>query len=86
VLAVLLCTLAGSPIGAAAETTNLISNGNFESVVEGWPKDWGRPKDQTITWEAESGNHYLRLHASQPGQMIMAYREIALPPRPGRSN
>ncbi|EDY17382.1 glycoside hydrolase family 5 [Chthoniobacter flavus Ellin428] len=63
------------------DSVNFISNGNFESdhKTPGWPDDWGRAKDKTISWEKEGDNHFLRLHSEQAGQTVMAYREIAVP-------
>ena len=79
-LAALLFVAAAPNSASAAEPVNLISNGNFETDSQGWPKDWGRAKDKTMSWEQESGNHFLRLHSEQPGQTVMAFRDVALPP------
>jgi hypothetical protein len=58
---------------------SLISNGNFEADKkgDGWPDDWGKLKTGG-SWEAENGNHFLRLAAKVPGKTILLYRPIDL--------
>ncbi|MGB8354090.1 MAG: glycoside hydrolase family 5 protein [Chthoniobacteraceae bacterium] len=58
---------------------SLLSNGNFQSAVKdpGWPDDWGKAKG--VSWETEKGKHFLRLVSQEPGVMLMAYREMAIP-------
>jgi lysophospholipase L1-like esterase len=55
----------------AGEATPLLSNGDFEAG-DGKPAAWGTPAG--ITWEAESGNHFLRFVANE--KMLMSYREV----------
>ena len=64
-----------------ADATNLITNGDFESDAkgQGWPDGWGRPKDKTISWVEDSGNHFLRLHSEQAGQTVLTARDVTLP-------
>jgi len=58
----------------------LLSNGDFQLATADptWPDDW--PKGAGITWETDSGKHFLRLVSQKPGQHLMAYREIPIPP------
>jgi endoglucanase len=62
-----------------AETGTLVTNGDFEADKkgDGKPDDWGLPKSGS--WEVEDGNHFVRLSATEPGQMVMLYRLIDLP-------
>lgn len=59
----------------------VLKNGDLEQVAEGesWPAHWGR-QVEGMSWEKESGGHYLRMHSQKPGQMILLYREVAVPP------
>jgi hypothetical protein len=62
--------------GAAS---SLVTNPNFQLATKDatWPDDW--IKGAGLSWETEDGKHFLRLTASEPGKMIMAYREVAIP-------
>jgi len=64
---------------ALARDGNLLSNGNFEADTnrDGWPDDWGRPKE--ALWMEEDGNHFLRMSATEPDKMILVYRSLDLP-------
>ncbi len=75
--AILALFLALSPMALAAEETNLLSNGDFETAKAGaeTPKDW--PMPQGVSWLEEDGNHFLRLEAV-PDKMITVYRELPL--------
>lgn len=61
---------------------SIVSNGDFELATKdpSWPDDWGRDKDNAISWQEESGKHFLRLVSPAPGKMVMAYREVHIPP------
>jgi hypothetical protein len=61
-------------------TGSLISNGTFESATKrsSWPDDWGDLKENG-SYESEDGNHYVRMHSTEPGKLVMMYREIDLP-------
>jgi len=67
---------------AAALRSNgsLVPNGNFEADAEhtGWPDQWSHAK-AGVTWEMEDGNHFLRLTAAKPGEMVMLYQSVDLP-------
>jgi hypothetical protein len=78
--AVYLCA-AITASAVAADSANLLTNGNLEteSKQPGVPEAWPAGKDKSVTWEQEEGNHFLRLHAETPGKTVMAYRQIALP-------
>ena len=77
----LLCSL----LATAALTSTLraddelVTNKNFETATTDatWPDGWG--KGPGTTWEAEGGKHFLRLTQAEPGKMLMAYREVAIP-------
>lgn len=59
---------------------SLIANGSFETDEknDGVPDHWGKLKD-AMSYEVESGNHFLRLKSPKPGEMVLLYREIELP-------
>ncbi|RYX85189.1 glycoside hydrolase family 5 protein [bacterium] len=63
-----------------AQTTSLISNGNFETDAntDTWPDDWGQLKVGG-SYQGENGNHFLRMTSPTAGTMVMAYREIKVP-------
>lgn len=67
------------PVSGAASSAGLVSNPDFSlaTVDPAWPDDWG--KGAGITWETEGGKHFLRLVATEPGKMLMAYREVDIP-------
>ncbi|MGB8356089.1 MAG: glycoside hydrolase family 5 protein [Chthoniobacteraceae bacterium] len=62
--------------GAGADVS-LLSNGRFDKDGGNWPADWPHPEG--ATWEKEGDFHFLRLQSTEPGKMIMAYRQITLP-------
>ena len=68
------------PLRAADPVGPLLPNGNLESDADGdgWPDQWPRPKTGG-SWETESGDHFLRFTATEPGQMIMIFQQIAIP-------
>jgi hypothetical protein len=59
---------------------SLLGNGSFEADADknDWPDQWSRPKSGG-SCESEEGNHFLRLTASEPGQLVMLYRQIRIP-------
>ena len=64
----------------AANGASLVSNGNLEADSDNdqWPDGW--PKAKTGgSWVEEQGNHFIRLKSSQPGEMVMLYRQITVP-------
>jgi len=65
-----------------AETGSLVSNGNFESATKNpaWPDGWGKGPSPGMTWEVDNGKHYLHMVSQSPGQTLMAYREVPIPP------
>jgi endoglucanase len=80
ILAALTClSLIVGPVSAQTAGPALIPNSDFSSDSKGagWPDGWG--KGDGITWETESGAHFLRLTSQRPGQMLMLYREISIP-------
>ena len=64
---------------AADEPANLFPNGNFETDADrdGWPDAWGKLKTGGH-WQAEEGNHFLRLESSKPGESVLLYQPVAL--------
>jgi hypothetical protein len=79
-LAVLLAAAALSPLASAAESGNLISNGDCEkdSKAQGWPDHWPR-LNPGGTWESEKGNHFIRMKSTVPGKLVMLQRVIEIP-------
>ena len=71
-------SLAGS--AQAPTPAPLIPNGSFETDKnsDGWPDGWVRAKNGA-SWPEESGNHFLRLASSKPGEMVLLYQPVALP-------
>ncbi|MCA9087106.1 MAG: glycoside hydrolase family 5 protein [Planctomycetaceae bacterium] len=59
---------------------SLITNGNFETDKnsDGWPDDWGRPKQGGERGD-EVSNHFLKLTSPRPGEMVMVYRPVDIP-------
>lgn len=56
----------------------LIPNSDFEKDDgNGWAKDW--PKKDFVSYESESGNHYIRFKSTTPNKMHMLYREVKVP-------
>jgi endoglucanase len=71
---------APTSLSATNEGPSLLSNDDFSAATKdpAWPDDWG--KGGGISWESENGTHFLRLVQQHPGKMLMAYREMAIPP------
>lgn len=65
---------------APAPVAPLIPNPGFELDADGdkWPDGWPALKTGG-SWQAEEGNHFLRLKSTQPGEMVMLYREVPIP-------
>jgi hypothetical protein len=64
----------------AANDGSLISNGDFEQANKDgqFTADWGRA-DASHSWEAENGNHFLRITSTEPDKMFLSYREFVIP-------
>lgn len=64
-----------------APSANLLPNGGFEVDAngDGWPDGWGKPKSGG-SWEAEAGNHFLRLRAAAHGETVLLYQPATLKP------
>ncbi len=73
--------LSVATLSRAAENTDLISNGNMEvdSNADGWPDGWPNLTEKGGTWGDEDGNHFIRLKNTQPGKLIMLYKELRIP-------
>lgn len=71
--------LSGNPL--RAQDHGLLKNSNFETDADAdhWPDHWSRLKTGGA-WLNEEGNHFLRLTSTVPGEMVMLYAEIAIPP------
>lgn len=76
----LLIVLAMLSLAGFAEEVSLLPDGRFETDAtdDQWPDGWGRPKTGGI-WIAENGNHFLRLTASTPGEMVMLFQQVRIP-------
>lgn len=71
-----LCVLMPTLLVAAEPSPSLLSNPDFETAVDNQPADWPMPSG--TSWEAEKGNHFLRLHAAAPGASVTVYRQIPI--------
>ena len=60
----------------------LFPNGDFSIATKDptWPDDWTHPAG--VTWEKEGDFHYLHFQSTEPGQMMLAYRQMVLPSPP----
>ena len=69
----------GSATSSPAANASLLPNPDFDLATKdpAWPDDWG--KGAGISWETENGKHFLRLTSTEPGKMILAYREMPIP-------
>ncbi|MDF3128938.1 hypothetical protein P0Y35_07005 [Kiritimatiellaeota bacterium B1221] len=62
---------------ASADASTLIDEKFEKTGDESWPAGWPQPAE--CSWESEKGNSFLRIESTEPGKMIMVYREIAIP-------
>ncbi len=64
-----------------ADGPSLLTNSDFSIVGKNadFPADWGHGAPN-VTWETENGFHFLRLVQTEPDKMLMAYREMPIPP------
>jgi hypothetical protein len=71
--------LAQDSAASAPVPNSIVSNGDFSLATRdpAWPDDW--QKGAGLSWESEGGKHFLRVTATEPGKMLMAYREVAIP-------
>ncbi len=53
---------------------NFIANGNMETAVDGFAKDWS--KSEFAEYLEEGGNHFLRLNSGGTSKMPMFYKQI----------
>src|SRR5690606_13680555 len=59
----------------------IIPNANMEtdSDGDGWPDGWPS-LGKNGSWETEEGgNRFIRMKSTEPGKMVMLYREITIP-------
>ncbi len=58
-----------------------VSNNGFDvwqpTANGDWPVDWSR--GQGISWHREEGRAFLRLTQTEPGKLVMVYRDFAIP-------
>lgn len=79
-------TLALAPLAAqpapASAPTQLLPNGDMEAATSeaNWPDHWSRPTAGSCSWDQDEGKRYLRMNVTEPGQVVLTYRSIALPP------
>ena len=81
ILGIGLIALAGRAEPVATNVASLLSNGDFETGRngDGVPVGWLKENTTIACCVAEDGNHFLRLHTTEPGKMVMLYRAVALP-------
>lgn len=76
--------LFSSVLGAQTSSApaQLLPNGDLEAatVEANWPDFWSRPSAGSSSWDAEDGRRYLRMNATAPGEVVLTYRSINLPP------
>lgn len=87
--AALAATLLALPAAFAADDADapatpklpFVSNNGFDvwrSTPNGdWPVDWSSGKG--ISWHREEGRAFLRLTQTEPGKLIMVYRDFDIP-------
>jgi endoglucanase len=70
---------AAEPIAPVAKvpSDSLLKNGSMEAASNGWPEAW--PKNKDATYEAEEGNHFIRLKSATPGETVLLYHSIPMP-------
>ena len=75
-----LCALAPNGLAQTTAETVLVPNSNMEADADGdqWPDGWPKAKENGSR-VVEDGNHFLRLQTSEPGTMVMLYREVPVP-------
>ena len=83
VVVLFLLGMAVHQVAVAADpkpNVSLIANGNLEADAntDQWPDDWARPKSG-VRWQAEKGNHFLRLISQQPGETVLLFHAVKLP-------
>lgn len=69
--------LAAAP-ACAQEPANLLPNGDFQLVTDGAPDKWPAAKG-SVSYPLEGENRFLHLQSEKPGQMVMSYRQVAIP-------
>jgi len=67
-------------VARAAAPASLLPNGSFEADKNsaGWPDGWVRAKSG-VSWQAEGGNHFLRLASGKPGETVLLYQPVTIP-------
>jgi len=69
--------LFGASTSARADSASLVKNSGFETDADA--DNWPRLKTGG-SWETEGGNHFIRITSTTPGEMVMLYAEIPIPP------
>jgi hypothetical protein len=76
---------AAPPPAPATSGASLLPNGDFSLATKDqtWPDGWG--KATGVTWGTDGTFHFLHFEASEPGQMVMLFKQVPLPspPPPG---
>ncbi|MFA6285923.1 MAG: hypothetical protein WC661_00960 [Opitutaceae bacterium] len=72
--------LSAPAVQAQAGAANLVPNGNLETpnAAGDWAANWGKAKIGQTSWEAEGGDHFIRMKATEPGKMMMIYNQVGL--------
>ena len=82
-IALVFCLVAASADAAYpdSEGHTLLKNGSFEidGNGDGWPDGWAKPKSGG-SWESDGQNHFLRLKSAAPGETVLLYQPLKLPP------
>ncbi len=77
-LALLVATASTQQRTHAAGT--LVPNASLEADTDAdrWPDGWAATEHGA--WVAEDGDHFIRLASPAPGEMVMLYQEVGIPP------
>ena len=75
-----LLALASASLHAQGSSASLVANSTMESDAnaDGWPDKWPKLKAGG-SWEAEEGNHFIRMTTAAPGATSMLYLEVPIP-------
>jgi hypothetical protein len=81
-LAILLTcgALAGPTIATpAGEPRNIVVNGDFAQLDNGWVRGWSRGDPRHITVREEAGKRFVRFQLGSEGAATVSYTHLTLP-------